>query len=74
MEAHRFTPEVGKDSFAHTIYTFRTELTSLPPSPVSAYLSRLAPSSQHTLRKLLHHLVQFLGWSLPAEQFPWAQL
>ena len=43
-------------------------------SPATAYLSRLAPSSQITMRKLLGRLVELMGSSASVEDFPWAQL
>ena len=65
------TAEVGKHAFPHLI-PFPTR----PPrfSPVAAYLSRLAPSSQLTMAKLLSRLVELLGSSSTPEDFPWAQL
>lgn len=64
-------PEVGKGTFPHVI-------PFSPPtprfSPVEAYLSRLAPSSRHTMAKLLRRLVEMLGSPTPAEAFSWSQL
>jgi site-specific recombinase XerC len=44
------------------------------PTPLSAYLARLAPSSQHTMTKLLNRIAELLGSSLSAEDFAWARL
>ncbi len=41
---------------------------------MAAYLSRLAPSSQLTMAKLLQSIVTMLGSSMPAELFPWSRL
>ena len=63
--------EAGKGAFPHLI-----PFPAPPPrfSPAAAYLSRLAPSSQLTMTKLLGCLVELLGSSTPAEEFPWAHL
>jgi site-specific recombinase XerC len=71
MEILGMNPEVGKDTFTHLI--------PFPPpprqfSPVQAYLSRLAPTSQLTMAKLLQRVVALLGSSTTAEAFPWARL
>jgi len=41
---------------------------------MAAYLSRLAPSSQRTVAKLLQRIVTLLGSSTAAEAFPWSRL
>jgi site-specific recombinase XerD len=41
---------------------------------MTAYLSRLAPSSQLTMAKLLQRIVSLLGSSTAAAAFPWAHL
>jgi integrase/recombinase XerD len=71
MQMQSSGPNVGKQSFPH--------LSPFPAphrkfSPATAYLSRLAPSSQLTMAKRLGRLVELLGSSTPAEEFPWADL
>ena len=41
---------------------------------MSAYLSRLSPSSQLTMAKLLQRIVTILGSSTAADAFPWSRL
>jgi site-specific recombinase XerD len=43
-------------------------------NPVAAYLSRLSPSSRHTIRKLLNRIAQLFGSKVGAEHFPWQKL
>jgi integrase/recombinase XerD len=63
--------EVGKDPFPEVIL-FPAPTNKL--SPMTAYLSRLAPSSRLTMAKLLRRIVKLLGSSTPAEAFPWSRL
>jgi len=71
MEISDSCSEGGKEAF--------TKLIPFPPptpnlSPMAAYLSRLAPSSQLTMAKLLKQIVTPLGSTTAAEAFPWSRL
>jgi integrase/recombinase XerD len=50
------------------------KLTTIPLNPVTAYLSRLSPSSRHTMRKLLNRIAQLFGANVSAEKFAWPKL
>ena len=71
MEILGIDPEVGKDTFPHLI-----PFPAPPPqfSPMAAYLSRLAPSSQRATSKLRRRIVALLGSTVTAEAFPWSWL
>src|ERR1700733_10226966 len=71
MEVFGIHREVGKDTFPEVIL-FPAPTSKL--SPMTAYLSRLAPSSRLTMVKLLQRIVKLLGSSTPAEAFPWSRL
>lgn len=71
MQTQSFDLNARKHAFPHVI---RFPSPPLKFSPATAYLSRLAPSSQLTMAKHLGRLVELLGSSTPAEQFPWADL
>ena len=71
MEILGIDSEVGKEAFTHLI-PFPASAPQF--SPMSAYLSRLAPSSQLTMAKLLQRIVTLLGSSTTAEAFPWPRL
>jgi len=43
-------------------------------NPVAAYLSRLSPSSRHTVGKLLKRIAELFGSKAGAEHFPWQKL
>jgi site-specific recombinase XerD len=45
-----------------------------PPDPLSAYLSRLAPSSQRTMDKLLKQVARTVAPELDARTVPWSRL
>jgi hypothetical protein len=71
MDSHSVDPKVGKEAFPHVI-----PFPAPPPrfSPMAAYLSRLAPSSQLTMAKLLRRIVAQLGSSATAKAFPGSRL
>jgi integrase len=72
---HSAGRDVGKGEFPHLIASPAPPSALLPKfSPATAYLSRLAPSSQLTMAKHLGRLVELLWASSPAEVFPWADL
>jgi site-specific recombinase XerC len=71
MESPGIHAEVGKDAFTQLI-PFPAQAKNF--SPMAAYLSRLAPSSQLTIAKLLQRIVTMLGSSTAAEAFPWSRL
>jgi site-specific recombinase XerD len=71
MEILGIDSKVGKDTFTHLI-PFPASARQF--SPMAAYLSRLAPSSQLTMAKLLQRIVMLLGSSTAAEAFPWSRL
>jgi integrase/recombinase XerD len=45
-----------------------------PPNPALAYLSRLAPSSRRTMRKLIHRLTILISPDSTLETLPWSEL
>ena len=63
--------KVGKEAFPRVI-PFPSPSSQF--SPVTAYLSRLAPSSRLTMVKLLRRIVTLLGSSTAAEAYPWSRL
>jgi site-specific recombinase XerC len=72
MDILGITSEVGKEAF--TPFTISFPAPAPRFSPMQAYLSRLAPSSQLTMKKLLQRIVTLLGSSTAAEAFPWSRL
>jgi site-specific recombinase XerD len=78
-------PEVGKGTFTHLSDSQTTSAGSSPlargrllvlpprfsPNPVDAYLSRLAPSSAKTMRKLLSRIAALICPSLSVAAVPW---
>jgi hypothetical protein len=78
----------GKDSFPQATPHHKTpylvaarphrsgfSLPPLPsPDPVAAYLSRLAPTSRITMRKLLMQIARLLAPTLSAANLSWPQL
>jgi hypothetical protein len=72
MEIPGIHSEVGKDAFTHLMIPFPAPTRQF--SPMAAYLSRLAPSSQLTMAKLLQRIVTLLGSSTAAAAFPWSRL
>ena len=72
MEIPDIHAKGGKYPFTHLTIPFPAPVKKL--SPMTAYLSRLAPSSQLTMAKLLQRIVTLLGSSTAAEVFPWSRL